>query len=115
MEEPGLHVATSRHRDKMFLFAGRDELETPADTHDRGIPRTDTARGRRVIAALAEQAMARSGTANDRPVHDKALRGGPTGGAKRTPIGAYAAADPGWRGSSTVAKGRPRQQASRHM
>jgi len=77
MDEPGLHVATSRHRDKVLLFAGRDQLETPADTHERGIPATDVQRARRVIAALAEQARTRPGNANDRPVHDD-LGGAPT-------------------------------------
>jgi len=70
MDEPGLHVATSRHRDKVILFAGRDQLETPADTHERGTPATDVQRARRVIAALAEQARTRPGNASDRPVHD---------------------------------------------
>jgi len=77
MDEPGLHVATSRHRDKVILFAGRDQLETPVDTHERGIPATDVQRARRVIAALAEQARTRPGNANDRPVHDD-LGGAPT-------------------------------------
>ncbi len=77
MDEPGLHVATSRHRDKVILFAGRDQLETPADTHERGIPATDVQRARRVIAGLAEQARTRPGNANDRPVHDD-LAGAPT-------------------------------------
>jgi len=77
MDEPGLHVATSRHRDKVILFAGRDQLETPADTHERGTPATDVQRARRVIAGLAEQARTRPGNANDRPVHDD-LAGAPT-------------------------------------
>ncbi len=77
MDEPGLHVATSRHRDKVILFAGRDQLETPADTHERGTPATDVQRARRVIAALAEQARTRPGNASDRPVHDD-LGGAPT-------------------------------------
>jgi len=77
MDEPGLHVATSRHRDKVILFAGRDQLETTGDTHERGTPATDVQRARRVIAALAEQARTRPGNANDRPVHDD-LGGAPT-------------------------------------
>ncbi len=70
MDEPGLHVATSRHRDKVILFAGRDQLETPGDTHELGLPETDDQLERRVVAALAEQARTRPGTANDTPVHD---------------------------------------------
>jgi hypothetical protein len=87
MDEPGLHVATSRHRDRMYLFAGRDQLETLADTHERsGVPSTVGESEQRVIAALAEQAQARSSNANDRPVHDdlEVTAGGPaapTGGA----------------------------------
>ncbi len=75
MDEPGLHVATSRHRDKVILFAGRDQLETPADTHDLGTPATDQQLERRVVAGLAEQARTRSATANDTPVHDDLGRG----------------------------------------
>ncbi len=75
MDEPGLHVATSRHRDKVILFAGRDQLETPGDTHELGIPTTGQQLERRVVAALAEQARTRPGTANDTPVHDDLGRG----------------------------------------
>ena len=70
MDEPGLHVATSRHRDKVILFAGRDQLESVVDTHERGIPGTDEQRVSRVVAGLARQARTRPGTANDTPVHD---------------------------------------------
>lgn len=70
MDEPGMHVATSRHKDKMFMFAGRDQVESTNATHERGVPDTDTGRDHRVIAALAEQAEARSTNANDTPVHD---------------------------------------------
>jgi conjugative relaxase-like TrwC/TraI family protein len=81
MDEPGLHVATSRHRDKVILFAGRDQLETPGETHDLGIPTTDQQLERRVVAGLAEQARTRPATANDTPVHDDLGHGagrGPT-------------------------------------
>jgi len=74
MDEPGLHVATSRHRDRMFLFAGRDQLENAGQTYERGVPGTETERDARVIAALAEDAEARSTNANDRPVHDDLAR-----------------------------------------
>ncbi len=70
MDEPGLHVATSRHRDKVILFAGRDQLETAGDSHEHGTPATGEQLERRVVAALAEQARTRPGTANDTPVHD---------------------------------------------
>jgi len=90
MDEPGLHVATSRHRDKVILFAGRDQLETPGDTHELGTPATDQQLERRVVAGLADQARTRSGTANDTPVHDDLGRGagrgpGPAGGSGRHP------------------------------
>jgi hypothetical protein len=65
-----MHVANSRHKDKMFMFAGRDQVESTNQTHERGVPDTDTGRDHRVIAALAEQAEARSTNANDTPVHD---------------------------------------------
>jgi len=74
MDEPGMHVATSRHRDKVILFAGRDQLETPADTHELGVPTTEGQLERRVVAGLAEQARARPATANDTPVHDDLAR-----------------------------------------
>jgi len=90
MDEPGLHVATSRHRDKVILFAGRDQLETPADTSELGIPTTDRQLERRVVAALAEQARTRSPTANDTPVHDD-LGHGPGGRRPRDPDVAGAA------------------------
>ncbi len=70
MDEPGLHVATSRHRDKVILFAGRDQLETPADTHDLGVPTTGEQLERRVVAGPSEQARTRPGAGNDTPVHD---------------------------------------------
>ena len=70
MDEPGLHVATSRHRDKVMLFAGRDQLESAADTYELGTPVSEQERQQRVIAALAEHARNRTGTGNDRPVHD---------------------------------------------
>jgi len=70
MDEPGLHVATTRHKDKMFLFAGREQVETVNDTYEKGIPATEEQRDGRVIAALAEQARQRPSNANDTPVHD---------------------------------------------
>ncbi len=70
MDEPGLHVATSRHRDKVILFAGRDQLETPGDSHELGGPTTGEQLERRVVAGLAEQARTRPATADDTPVHD---------------------------------------------
>jgi len=85
MDEPGLHVATSRHRDKVILFAGRDQLETPADTHELGIPTTDRQLERRVVAGLAEQARTRSANANDTPVHDDLGRGPGSRGTERDP------------------------------
>ena len=85
MDEPGLHVATSRHRDKVILFAGRDQLETPADTHELGIPTTDRQLERRVVAGLAEQARTRSANANDTPVHDDLGRGPGRRGTERDP------------------------------
>ncbi len=81
MDEPGLHVATSRHRDKVILFAGRDQLESVVETHEHGIPGTDEQRVSRVVAGLARQARTRPGTANDTPVHDDLGHGagrGPT-------------------------------------
>jgi hypothetical protein len=70
MDEPGMHVATSRHKDKMFMFAGRDQVESTNETYERGVPTPDAQRDQRVIAALAEQAKAKSTNANDTPVHD---------------------------------------------
>lgn len=70
MDEPGTTVATSRHRDRMFLFAGLDQAEDAATTEDRGDPSTTDLLAQRVIAGLAAQARARSSNANDRPVSD---------------------------------------------
>jgi len=74
----------------VIWFAGRDQLETPADTHDLGIPTTDQQLERRVVAGLAELARTRSATANDSPVHDDleraaAPRGAPVPAAPATP------------------------------
>jgi hypothetical protein len=91
MDEPGLHVATSRHRDRVLIFAGRDQLEDANTAYERGVPATAEARDRRVIAALAEQAAARSPTANDRPVLDeldrwrRAAGSGGSGGGPEPP------------------------------
>jgi len=110
MDEPGLHVATSRHRDKVILFAGRDQLETPADTHELGIPATGEQLERRVVAALAEQARTRSPTANDRPVHDDLGRA-PDGRRPRrdpdAPPGAEPADEPTAQEASLVDPARP--------
>ncbi len=105
MDEPGLHVATSRHRDRMFLFAGRDQLEGAGETYEQGVPRSDAHRDARVIAALAEQAKVRSTNANDRPVHDDLQRGPVRPAAARDdPAGrwrALQAQDPATGGRST--------------
>jgi len=82
MDEPGLHVATSRHRDKVILFAGRDQLESVVETHERGIPGSDEQRVSRVVAGLARQARTRPGTANDTPVHDDLGHGAGRGPAR---------------------------------
>ncbi len=70
MDEPALHVSTSRHKDKMFMFAGRDQVESTSETYERGVPADEAQRDERVIAALAEQAKAKSTNENDVPVHD---------------------------------------------
>lgn len=75
MDEPGMHVATSRHRDRVHIFAGRDQLEDANTTHDLGVPASAPERQDRVIAALAEHATTHSSTGNDTPVADD-LRGG---------------------------------------
>jgi len=110
MDEPGLHVATSRHRDKVILFAGRDQLETPADTHELGIPATGEQLERRVVAALAEQARTRSPTANDRPVHDdlgRAPRGRRPQRDPDLPAGAAPADEPTAQEAGLVDPARP--------
>jgi len=110
MDEPGLHVATSRHRDKVILFAGRDQLETPADTHELGTPATGEQLERRVVAALAEQARTRLPTANDRPVHDDLGRA-PDGRRPRrdpeAPPGAAPADEPTAQSAGLVDPARP--------
>ena len=70
MDEPGMHVATSRHRDRVHIFAGRDQLEDAGTTHDLGVPTTQAERQGRVVAALAEHATTHSATGNDVPVAD---------------------------------------------
>ena len=70
MDEPGMHVATSRHRDRVHIFAGRDQLEDANTTHDLGVPTSAAERQGRVIAALAEHAATHSATGNDVPVAD---------------------------------------------
>lgn len=71
MDEPGMHVATSRHRDRVHIFAGRTQLETAAQTHDRGMPTTDDQRQARVVTALAEHARTHDSSSNDKPVLDE--------------------------------------------
>ena len=70
MDEPGLHVATSRHKDRMFLFAGRDQVESINTSYEKGTPVDNTDLQGRVVAALAEQARTRTSHANDTPVLD---------------------------------------------
>lgn len=68
MDQPGLHVATSRHRDRMYLFASREQLESAEFDYEHGRPRTDEQRTARVVDAMAEEARKTETTANDRPV-----------------------------------------------
>lgn len=70
MDEPGMHVATSRHRDRVHIFAGRDQLEDANTTYDLGVPTSAAERQERVIAAMTEHATTHSSTGNDTPVAD---------------------------------------------
>ncbi len=70
MDEPGLHVATSRRKDRMYLFAGREQVESMGTAHEKGAPVSEVDLRARVVAALAEQARTRAASANDTPVLD---------------------------------------------
>ncbi|MGH3685873.1 MAG: hypothetical protein ACRDSM_12600, partial [Pseudonocardiaceae bacterium] len=67
-DNPAAHVATSRHKDAVYVFAGRTELETEQDTYLRGTPRTDAELVERVVEKLAERARATETHSDDRPV-----------------------------------------------
>jgi hypothetical protein len=104
----------------VLIFAGRDQLEDANTAYERGVPATAEARDRRVIAALAEQAAARSPTANDRPVLDeldrwrRAAGGGGSDGGPEPPGDRHR--DPGQRSRSTrrpAGGGRPSASSGR--
>ncbi|TQM01682.1 conjugative relaxase-like TrwC/TraI family protein [Pseudonocardia kunmingensis] len=67
-DNPALHVATSRHRGAVWLFAGRDELDTPQDSYLHGVPKTRAERDWRAMEQLAEHARRTETHRNDRPV-----------------------------------------------
>lgn len=67
-DNPAAHVATSRHKGAVYLFAGRDELETEQDTYLLGTPRTHAELLERVAAKLAERARNTETHGDDRPV-----------------------------------------------
>lgn len=69
-DNPALYVATSRHKDRMYLFAGLEQVEDPQTTYERGgTPQDAQQRQDRVVAALAATAAASETNANDVPVH----------------------------------------------
>lgn len=70
MDEPALHVASTRHRERMWLFAAREALETAEDTWQRGTPTAAADLTARVIGALGAHAAATAAAPNDIPVHD---------------------------------------------
>ncbi len=85
MDEPGLHVATSRHRDRVVLFAGRDQVEDIATATSLGAPTSSAEQLLRVQEALARHARATNQTRNDTPVHDD-LGADPAAAAKQQRI-----------------------------
>lgn len=70
MDEAGLHVATTRHKDQVVLFAGRDQVEDLNTTLGRDEPATAAERVRRVLDALTRQAQRTQTAADDTAVHD---------------------------------------------
>jgi hypothetical protein len=70
MDAPALHVATTRHRDRMTLFAAREQLEDHRTVWEHGVPAPGMELTGRVIAALADHAAGTTTCADDKPVHD---------------------------------------------
>lgn len=68
LDNPGLYVAASRHRDQVLLFGAREDLEGDREQALLGAPRTQDELTARVIARLAEHATTTAESANDRPV-----------------------------------------------
>lgn len=67
-DNPAAHVATSRHKGAVYVFAGRDELETEQDTYLRGTPSTEDELLERVVEKLADRARDTETHRDDRPV-----------------------------------------------
>ncbi|PRZ34820.1 conjugative relaxase-like TrwC/TraI family protein [Antricoccus suffuscus] len=63
-----LHVATSRHRENVWIYSSRAEVEDLTRDHERGVPLTDEERIDRVIDAIADRAEASLERNNDVPV-----------------------------------------------
>ncbi|MFV0535678.1 MAG: MobF family relaxase [Cumulibacter sp.] len=67
MDDPLLHVATSRHTRGMTLYAALDEWEDDQEQHERGVPRDAQEQHERIVAAIAQSAARSRVDANDRP------------------------------------------------
>jgi conjugative relaxase-like TrwC/TraI family protein len=82
MDPAALHVATTRHRERVLLFAAPGQLEQPPGAAwDRSVDPVE-----RVVSALAQQAGADRGSPNDVPLHDDLGRtASPTSGAAPVP------------------------------
>ncbi|WP_157495428.1 MobF family relaxase [Kutzneria sp. 744] len=96
-DNPAAHVATSRHRGAVYIFAGRDEVETDSDTYERGRPRGRDQLVNRIVAALAQHARNTEGARRRPP-------GGRRPGLSRSSRQRMAV--PGWRRRSERRNGR---------
>lgn len=67
-DNPAAYVSASRHTQSMWMFAARQDVETPQDVYLLGMPDSTFTRRHRVVTKLAERFKATEDNANDRPV-----------------------------------------------
>ena len=67
-DNPAAHVATSRHRSAVHLFAPLDALDTEREATNRPEPRTPVERMERAVEKLARRARATETSPDDLPV-----------------------------------------------
>ncbi len=67
-DNPGSFVAASRHKLAMWMFLGRQDVESSQDEYLLGLPRTAGERTRRVITKLVDRAKTTEINRNDTPV-----------------------------------------------
>lgn len=73
MDNAGMYVAASRHKDQFVGFASREEMEAPRLVDEKGLPADAAELHARVQSALADVAERTAENANDTPVTEERM------------------------------------------